>query len=193
MRIACVGRTAERGCLYAAVMNDKHRAAGRSGVGTVMASKNLKAVAIRGTGKVSVMCTMPRRSWQATNDGKAVLAENAVTGQGLPAYGTQVLMNVINGVGGLPARNMRDVGFEGAENISAEAMAEPRKGDGKAEPDHQRRLFRLHHRLRTHFDGRSEPLFGQGQAAVSRRFRRARIRGGLGARARIPASTISMR
>jgi len=55
-----------------------------------------------------------------------------VTGQGLPTYGTQVLMNVINGIGGLPARNMRDVGFEGAENISAEAMAEPRRSDGKA-------------------------------------------------------------
>jgi aldehyde:ferredoxin oxidoreductase len=40
-------------------------------------------------------------------------------------------MNVINGIGGLPARNMRDVGFEGAEHISAEAMAEPRKSDGK--------------------------------------------------------------
>jgi aldehyde:ferredoxin oxidoreductase len=68
---------------------------------------------------------------EAVDAGKAVLAENAVTGQGLPTYGTQVLMNVINGVGGLPARNMRDVGFEGAENISGEAMAEPRKSDGK--------------------------------------------------------------
>ena len=130
MRIACIGRTAENGCLYAAVMNDRHRAAGRSGVGTVMASKNLKAVAVRGTlgiGNVEDADAF----METTNAGKAVLAENAVTGQGLPAYGTQVLMNVINGVGGLPARNMRDVGFEGAENISAEAMAEPRASDGK--------------------------------------------------------------
>ncbi|MES9904015.1 MAG: aldehyde ferredoxin oxidoreductase C-terminal domain-containing protein, partial [Sedimenticola sp.] len=67
----------------------------------------------------------------AVNAGKAVLAENAVTGQGLPAYGTQVLMNVINGVGGLPAHNMRDVGFAGAQNISGEAMHEPRASDGK--------------------------------------------------------------
>ncbi len=130
MRVACIGRTAENGCLYAAVMNDKHRAAGRSGVGTVMASKHIKAVAVRGTQGVGNVDDAGAFT-QATNDGKAVLAENAVTGQGLPAYGTQVLMNVINGVGGLPARNMRDVGFEGAENISAEAMAEPRKSDGK--------------------------------------------------------------
>lgn len=131
LRVACIGRTAEQGCLYAAVMNDKHRAAGRSGVGTVMASKNLKAVAVRGTGGIGNV-NDAEAFIAATNDGKAALAENAVTGQGLPAFGTQVLMNVINGVGALPARNMRDVGFEGAENISAEAMAEPRKSDGKA-------------------------------------------------------------
>ncbi|MGD2171952.1 MAG: aldehyde ferredoxin oxidoreductase family protein [Gammaproteobacteria bacterium] len=131
MRIACIGRTAENGCFYAAVINDKHRAAGRSGVGTVMASKNIKAVAVRGTGGVSNVDDA-KVFMSAVADGKAVLAENAVTGQGLPAFGTQVLMNVINGVGGLPARNMRDVGFEGAEHISAEAMAEPRKSDGKA-------------------------------------------------------------
>jgi len=130
MRVACVGRTAEAGCLYSGVMNDKHRAAGRSGVGTVMASKNLKAVAVRGTLGIGNL-NDAEAFMRTTNEGKAVLAENAVTGQGLPAYGTQVLMNVINGVGGLPAHNMRDVGFAGAENISAEAMCEPRKSDGK--------------------------------------------------------------
>ncbi len=130
VRIACIGRTAEAGCLYSGVINDKHRAAGRSGVGTVMASKNLKAVAVRGTLGVGNINDMPKFV-EAINAGKAVLAENAVTGQGLPTYGTQVLMNVINGVGGLPAHNMKNAGFEGAENISGEAMHEPRASDGK--------------------------------------------------------------
>ena len=58
-------------------------------------------------------------------------AGNAVTGQGLPTFGTQVLMNVINEVGAMPTRNHRDVQFEGAKDISAEAMAEPRATDGK--------------------------------------------------------------
>ena len=49
IRVACVGRAAEQGNLYAGVINDLHRAAGRSGVGTVMASKNLKALVCRGT------------------------------------------------------------------------------------------------------------------------------------------------
>ena len=130
LRIACIGRSAEAGCLYAAVINDLHRAAGRSGVGTVMASKNLKAVAVRGTLGVGNIDD-PKAFMDAVNAGKQVLAENAVTGQGLPTYGTQVLMNVINGMGAMPTRNMREVKFEGAENISGEAMHEPRASDGK--------------------------------------------------------------
>ena len=130
LRIAAVGRAAEKGCLYAAIVNDLHRAAGRSGVGTVMASKNLKAVAVRGTKGVGNIKD-PAGFMQAVNAGKQVLAENAVTGQGLPTYGTQVLMNVINEVGAMPTRNMREVQFEGASKISAEAMHEPRESDGK--------------------------------------------------------------
>jgi aldehyde:ferredoxin oxidoreductase len=130
LRIACVGRSAEAGCLYAGVINDLHRAAGRSGVGTVMASKNLKAVAVRGSRGVGNIRD-PMAFMQATQAGKKVLAENAVTSQGLPTYGTQVLMNVINEVGAMPTRNMREVRFEGASHISGEAMHEPRKSDGK--------------------------------------------------------------
>jgi len=130
IKISAVGRVAEHGCLFAAVVNDLHRAAGRSGVGTVMASKNLKAVAVRGTKGVGNIKD-PGRFMQAVNAGKKVLAENAVTNQGLPTYGTQVLMNVINEMGALPARNMDDVQFEGATRVSGEAMHEPRKSDGK--------------------------------------------------------------
>ena len=130
LRIACVGRSAEQGCLYAAVVNDLHRAAGRSGVGTVMASKHLKAVVVRGTRGVGNVRD-PKAFLKATTLGKKTLADNAVTGQGLPAMGTQVLMNVINEVGAMPTRNMREVQFEGAHKISAEAMHEPRESDGK--------------------------------------------------------------
>ncbi len=130
LRIAVIGRAAEKKCLYAAIINDLHRAAGRSGVGTVMASKNLKAVAVRGTRGVGNIAD-PVAFMQAVNAGKKVLADNAVTGQGLPKYGTQVLMNVINEVGAMPTRNMREVQFAGASKISGEAMHAPRPGDGK--------------------------------------------------------------
>ncbi len=129
MHIAAIGVAGEKGNMYACIVNDLHRAAGRSGVGTVMGSKNLKAVAVRGTGGVSVE-NFPA-FMKSTTAAKKALAANAVTGEGLPAYGTQVLMNVINECGALPTRNSHDVQFEGANDISAEAMAEPRRSDGK--------------------------------------------------------------
>jgi len=130
LRISSIGKAGENGVLYAAVVNDLHRAAGRSGVGAVMGSKNLKAIAVRGTKGVGNVQN-PKAFMAAAKAAKKVLADNAVTGQGLPTYGTQVLMNVINEVGALPTRNHRDVQFEGAKDISAEAMVTPRKTDGK--------------------------------------------------------------
>ncbi len=129
-RVSSIGKAGENGVLYAAVVNDLHRAAGRSGVGTVMGSKNLKAIAVRGTKGVGNIQN-PKAFMKAVAEKKKILAENGVTGQGLPLYGTQVLMNVINEVGALPTRNHRDNQFEGAKDISAEAMATPRATDGK--------------------------------------------------------------
>lgn len=124
LRIASIGVSGERGVKFACIVNDMHRAAGRSGVGTVMGSKNLKAVAVRGT--LGVRVKDAPRFLAAAEAGKKVLKDNAVTGQGLPTYGTQVLMNVINETGALPTHNHRDVKFEGAGKISAEAMHEAR-------------------------------------------------------------------
>ncbi len=130
LRISSIGRAGENQVLYAAVVNDLHRAAGRSGVGAVAGSKNLKAIAVRGTKGVGNVRD-PKAFMQVTKEKKKILADNAVTGQGLPKYGTQVLMNVINEIGALPTRNHRDVQFEGAKDISAEAMLTPRPTDGK--------------------------------------------------------------
>ena len=132
LRISSIGGAGENQVLFAAVVNDLHRAAGRSGVGAVMGSKNLKAVAVRGTQGGAALAD-PKAFLKVTSEKKQILKDNAVTGQGLPTYGTQVLMNVINEVGALPTRNHRDVQFEGAKDISAEAMATPRKTDGKAQ------------------------------------------------------------
>jgi len=129
MRVASIGQSGENGVKFACIVNDLHRAAGRSGVGTVMGSKNLKAVAVRGSKGVKVN---DQEAFDiAAMAGKAVLAENAVTGEGLPALGTQVLMNVINETGALPTHNHKDVQFDGASSISGEAMHETRRSDGK--------------------------------------------------------------
>ena len=130
IRVSSIGGAGENQVLYAAVVNDLHRAAGRSGVGAVMGSKNLKAIAVRGTIGVGNIAN-PKEFMRVTYEKKKILAENGVTGQGLPTYGTQVLMNVINEIGASPTRNHQDVQFEGAKDISAEAMATPRKTDGK--------------------------------------------------------------
>jgi aldehyde:ferredoxin oxidoreductase len=131
-RVSSIGRAGENQVRFAAVVNDLHRAAGRSGVGAVAGSKNLKAIAVRGTLGVGNVHD-PKQFMKITAEKKAILAENAVTGEGLPTYGTQVLMNVINESGALPTRNHKDVAFEGASKISAEAMAEKRPTDGKSQ------------------------------------------------------------
>jgi len=129
-RVSSIGGAGEHQVLFAAVVNDLHRAAGRSGVGAVMGSKHLKAIIVRGTKGVGNIAD-PKEFMRVTYEKKKILHDNAVTGQGLPTYGTQVLMNVINEMGALPTRNHRDVAFEGAKDISAEAMATPRASDGK--------------------------------------------------------------
>ncbi len=123
IRVSCIGRAGKNQVLYAAIVNDLHRAAGRSGVGAVMGSKNLKTIAVRGTKGVGNLKN-PKAFMESMAAGKAVLAGHAVTGQGLSTYGTQVLINVINEVGALPTRNHQDVQFEGAKDISAEAMGQ---------------------------------------------------------------------
>src|SRR5690606_2322671 len=131
-RVSSIGRAGENQVLFACIVNDLHRAAGRSGVGAVAGSKNLKAIAVRGTQGVGNIHD-PKAFMKVTMEKKKVLHDHPVTGQGLPTYGTQVLMNVINETGALPTRNHRDVQFEGASRISAEAMMEKRPSDGKAQ------------------------------------------------------------
>jgi aldehyde:ferredoxin oxidoreductase len=131
VRVCSIGRAGENLVRFACIVNDLHRAAGRSGVGAVMGSKNLKAVALRGTKGVSGIRDF-KEFLKVTTEKKKVLADNAVTGQGLPKYGTQVLMNVINEIGALPTRNHQAVQFEEASKISAEAMHEKRPTDGKS-------------------------------------------------------------
>ena len=120
-KVACIGPAGENQVHFACIINDKHRAAGRSGVGAVMGSKNLKAVAVRGTGGVKVADKRAFRD--AAAEAYGMLRQNPVTGEGLGALGTPVLVNVINQAGSLPTRNFQTGTFEGAEAISGETLA----------------------------------------------------------------------
>jgi aldehyde:ferredoxin oxidoreductase len=128
--IASIGPAGEKLVRFACIMNDLHRAAGRSGVGAVMGSKNLKAIAVRGTGGVRL--ADPKAYMEAQWAMKTKLRESPVTSQGLPIYGTEVLVNVINEHGALPTRNHQQTVFEQAENISGETLTETRLVSNKA-------------------------------------------------------------
>lgn len=121
-KVSCIGPAGENQVLFACIINDKHRAPGRTGVGAVMGSKNLKAVVVRGTKGVKV--ADKERFLETVLAARKKLEENPVTSEGLPAYGTNVLVNIINSVGALPTRNFREAWFEDAEKISGETFAE---------------------------------------------------------------------
>ena len=120
LKVATVGVAGERGCYYACVVNDLHRAAGRSGVGAVMGSKNLKAVAVHGT--VGVKVHDARAFMGACNDAKAILDGSAGAAD-LAEVGTNAMIDVMHEFGALPTRNFQEVQFEGTGNINPEAMA----------------------------------------------------------------------
>jgi len=128
--VASIGPAGENRVRFAAIMNDLHRAAGRSGVGAVMGSKLLKAIAVRGTGAVRL--ADPRAFMTASWAMKAQLKKSAVTAEGLPTYGSEVLVNVINEHGALPTRNHQETVFERAEDISGETLTETRLVANKA-------------------------------------------------------------
>jgi aldehyde:ferredoxin oxidoreductase len=121
-RVMTIGPAGEKQSLIAAIMNDKYRAAGRSGVGAVMGSKNLKAIFVRGTGKVD-SADLAKADTVLTNVRKKI-KENDVTSIGLPTYGTAVLVNVINESGIYPTNNFQKSYFETADKVSGESLAE---------------------------------------------------------------------
>ena len=121
-KVACIGPAGERQVLISAIINDKHRAAGRGGVGAVMGSKNLKAIAVLGTHET--MIANREEFTAAARVGLEAISKNPVTKDSLPNYGTAVLVNVINEIGALPTMNFRRGYFEDADAISGETIRE---------------------------------------------------------------------
>ncbi len=120
-KVLCIGKAGENLVKFACIMNDKDRAAGRGGMGAVMGSKNLKAISVTGTNPV--IPADAEKSRQVALDVRKKLSEHPVGGTGLAALGTEVLVNIINGVGGLPTYNFQEAYFPTADKISGEALA----------------------------------------------------------------------
>jgi len=118
VRVASIGVAGEKLVRYACISNDRGRQAGRTGLGAVWGSKNLKAIAVRGTQPIPVadLAGLDRLSLE--------LAEAA---QGLPTAKYRVTGTVgnvltLNRLGLLPTRNLRNSVFECAEEVSGEYM-----------------------------------------------------------------------
>jgi aldehyde:ferredoxin oxidoreductase len=129
VQVATVGPGAENGVRFAGVFGNLNRPAARTGMGSVMASKNLKAVAVRGTGFFSV-ADMVR-----FND---IIARLDDVIYNHPEYeircrlGTTKLIKALNSIGGLPTRHFQQGCFEAADAVSGEAIEELYKLKSKA-------------------------------------------------------------
>ncbi|BAD85255.1 tungsten-containing aldehyde:ferredoxin oxidoreductase [Thermococcus kodakarensis KOD1] len=120
LHIASIGPAGENLVKFAAIMNDGHRAAGRAGVGAVMGSKKLKAIAVEGSKRVPI--ADKQKFMLVVREKINKLRNDPVAGGGLPKYGTAVLVNIINENGLYPTRNFQTGVFEHAYEQSGEAM-----------------------------------------------------------------------
>ncbi len=121
IRVALIGPAGEKLVRYACIANELKHMNGRGGMGAVMGSKNLKAVAVRGTKKVEVKDSDTVKAlarWFAENFKKKGDTS------GLHELGTPILILVHQKLGALPTRNFHEGAFEGAEKISGEKLKE---------------------------------------------------------------------
>ena len=119
-----IGPDGEKKVLLAAIMNDKDRAAGRSGVGAVMGSKKLKAIVVKATRKKLDNIADLDALKVAAKNAMDVLKANPVTGSGLRQLGTAVLVNIVNNIGAFPTKNWQESYYDKGDDISGETLAE---------------------------------------------------------------------
>jgi len=113
------GPAAEKGVLFSSALSMASRNNGRTGMGLVMASKNLRAVAARGAAKPAV--ADPKALAALNRQGPKLLPENPDMA-GLAKYGTASVVNPQHSMGTLPTRNYNQGAFEFAEEISGEKL-----------------------------------------------------------------------
>jgi aldehyde:ferredoxin oxidoreductase len=120
-RVACIGLAGENMVKLAGIANDHGRFAARTGLGAVMGSKNLKAIAVRGTGKVPLYA--PEEYRAITNQILALYKEDFPS-QSYRAYGTAGYVNLSHMLGDLPIRYFQVGEYASADNLSGVDLAE---------------------------------------------------------------------
>ncbi len=127
LTVIAIGQAGENLSRFACWMNEDDRASGRGGTGCVGGSKNLKAVVIKA--KKQMPKAIDTEGWKVAHKQAlaTIMDEKNITSPrkgGLSVYGTNVLMNVTNTIGALPAMNGRDTTFATAEQVSGEYVKE---------------------------------------------------------------------
>ena len=120
--VACIGPAGENLALVAAIINDKHRAAARSGVGAVMGSKKLKAVAVRGGLKPDLYDEKAMRA--VVREANRQVAADVRAGSTMRIYGTSYVPDVTNEAGIFPTHNFQYGQFEGTPKINGPTLKE---------------------------------------------------------------------
>ena len=121
VKVACIGPAGENLVRYAAIMNDKHRAAGRCGMGAVMGAKRLKAIAC--VGNETIQLAEPKRFNQVTRQQREYMDESLLK-VGFDAFGTNMVADMVNVRGGYPTRNWQQGEYEQLEEINAQAITD---------------------------------------------------------------------
>lgn len=121
IRVACIGPAGEKLSRFACIQSDYHREFGRGGAGAVMGAKNLKAIAVRGTGSVEV--ADPEALEALTEKVYGILAAN-LKARARRYYGTPEMVDGTNGLGYWGTRNFSTGYFEAGEKLNAASMKE---------------------------------------------------------------------
>ncbi len=121
MTMASIGPAGENLVRYAAIMNNTHRAAGRCGLGAVMGSKRLKAIACAGKSPVPLA---DKDAFQEAAKRQIDLLDESMLKVAFEAFGTNMVSDMVNARGGYPTRNWQQGVFEEIDEISAQALTD---------------------------------------------------------------------
>ncbi len=127
LTVAAIGPAGENRVTYAAIMNNKHRAAGRCGLGAVMGSKHLKAITCAGAQPIQIA---DKERFGEAAARQFALIDESILKVGFDTFGTNMLADFVNVRGGYPTRNWQQGVFEGIDEINAQAIMDTVFVDG---------------------------------------------------------------
>jgi len=121
LTVASIGPAGENLVTYAAIMNNKHRAAGRCGLGAVMGSKNLKAISCAGSKPIQLA---DKKRFHDAATKQFDMINESILKVGFDTFGTNMIADFVNVRGGYPTLNWQQGVFDGIDDVNAQAIME---------------------------------------------------------------------